>query len=310
MGVSVETETNEVFLCLCPFHANTDTPAFAVNKHNGLWICYRADCWASTGGRLEILVAKLSKRNPVEALRFIEKRGDESKVPLSSELDNLFAPKRMPILPQMKIDEFKENFWSSVKAQKYMRNRGFEKQTMFDFEVGYDPSVMVKNTYKLSMVIVPIHDTEGNPIGVNGRSIEGKFFKLSKGIPRNEIIFNMHRAKHEPTVIVTESQFDAMRVHQAGYPNVVSFLGSHISPYQYSLLRRYFNKVVILTDNDDAGRKIGHNLAGALKDVRVEWAMSSYDEVYPHGAKDAGDMTDDEIRYCIRNAVPHHEYVS
>lgn len=310
MGVSVETETNEVFLALCPFHANTDTPAFAVNKHNGLWICYRADCWGASGGRLELLVTKLSKRNPIEALRFIEKRGDESKIPLSSQLDDMFTPKRLPILPQMKIDELKDNFWSSTKAQRYMRERGFEKQAMIDFEVGFDPAVMMKGGRAIPMVIVPIHDPEGNPIGVNGRSLKGKFFKLSKGIPRNEVIFNTHRAKREPYVIVTESQFDAMRIHQAGYPNAVSFLGSHISPEQYQTLRRYFTKIIVMTDNDDSGRKMGMNLAGAMKDVRVEWASHSHDEVYPHDAKDAGDMTDEEIRHCVKNAVPHYEYVS
>lgn len=310
MGVSVASETNTDLLCYCPFHSNSDTPAFAIGKDNGLWLCYRSDCYGSTGGSLETLVARLSKRNPVESMRFIEKKGDESRLPLSSKLDEWFEPKRLPIFPQLKVDELKDNFWASTKAQVYMRDRGFTKQTMIDFEVGYDRAVPFRKGITMPMVAVPIHDHDGNPIGFNGRSIEGKYFKLTKGIPRNEILFNLHRAKYEPTVIVTESQFDAMRVHQAGYPNAVSFLGSYMSPTQYELLRRYFSKVIIMTDNDDAGRKAGHNLAAALRDVKVEWAVWSWDEVFPHGAKDAGDLTDDEIVACIRNAKPDYEYSS
>lgn len=308
MGISVETETYKVFLAYCPFHANIDTPAFAVNKESGLWLCYRSDCSGARGGNLELLVARLSKRNPIEAIRFIEKKGSESKRPLSSKLDDMFAPKRMPIMPQLKLDELKDNFWSSVRAQKYMRDRGFTKQTCEDFEVGYDPKVMMRGGSTMPMVIVPVHDHQGNPIGVNGRSIEGKFFKLSKGIPRNEVLFNLHRAKREPVCVVTESQFDAMRVHQAGYPNAVAFMGSYISKEQYDLFRRYFKKLVVMTDNDPAGRKAGQNLAAGLREIRIEWAAWLQDEVYPHDASDAGDLTDDEIAYCVRNAIPHHEY--
>ena len=38
------------------------------------------------------------------------------------------------------------------------------------------------------------------------------------------------------------------------------------------------------------------------------WA--AYDDtcVYPHNAKDAGDMTDEEIRQCLRNAISNLEY--
>jgi hypothetical protein len=40
------------------------------------------------------------------------------------------------------------------------------------------------------------------------------------------------------------------------------------------------------------------------------WASHEYGKIYPHSAKDAGDMTDEEIKLCINNAVSNIEYQS
>jgi hypothetical protein len=32
--------------------------------------------------------------------------------------------------------------------------------------------------------------------------------------------------------------------------------------------------------------------------------------MYPHNAKDVGDLTDEEIKQCIKNAIPHFEYAN
>lgn len=302
IGVEIASETHSDLICYCPFHHNNSTPAFAISKEKGLWLCYRPDCPGGTGGTLPVLVEKLTKRTELEALRFIDKKGGETKRPLSDELDELLVPERMPILPQMKIDEFKYNLHNSGEALDYMYGRGFSNVTLLAFDAGYDP--------EKDMVVVPIHDTEGNPIGINGRSIQGKRFKLSKGIPRNKVLFNLHRAKRYPTVIFCESQFDVMRIHQAGFPNAVCSLGSHVSKEQMALLHRYFDRLIIMTDNDEAGRKTGYTLAGTLRTMHVEWAVWDYDTVYPHDAKDAGNMTDGEIKQCLNGAIPHFDYES
>jgi len=40
------------------------------------------------------------------------------------------------------------------------------------------------------------------------------------------------------------------------------------------------------------------------------WASHEYGKIYPHDAKDAGDMTDEEIKACVINAVSDIEYRS
>lgn len=249
------------------------------------------------------LVIMMSNKTQPEALRFISKKGSEAKVPLSKELDAIFLPERMPIFPQLLLDQFKDYLSSNERAVNYLvSERGFTPETLDYFEAGYDP--------ERDMVVVPIHDHEGNLIGLNGRSVQDKRFKLSKKMPRNKVLFNLHRAKRYPTAVIAESQFDVMRIHQAGYPNGICSLGSHISSEQMALINRYFDRLIIMTDNDEAGRKTGHTLAGSLKTVRIEWAVWDYETVYPHNAKDAGEMTDAEIKRCLDGAIPHFEYVS
>lgn len=86
---------------------------------------------------------------------------------------------------------------------------------MVHFDLGYS-----KN---MDMVTVPVHSPDGTPIGLVGRSIKGKSFKNSTNLPKSKTLFNIHRAKKiGDHVIVVESSFDAIRVHQAGFPNVVA----------------------------------------------------------------------------------------
>jgi DNA primase len=107
-----------------------------------------------------------------------------------------------------------------------------------------------------------------------------------------------------------ESSFDAIRVHQAGFPNVVATLGGFLSTEQQNLLNRHFNKITIMTDADQAGRELGKSIVNKLKFKDLLWASYEYGKIYPHDAKDAGDMTDEEIKTCIKNSVSDIEYRS
>ena len=51
-------------------------------------------------------------------------------------------------------------------------------------------------------------------------------------------------------------------------------------------------------------------IANKLKSKEVLWASYEYGMIYPHEAKDIGDMTNEEVNQCILNAVPHFEYMT
>ncbi len=47
--------------------------------------------------------------------------------------------------------------------------------------------------------------------------------------------------------------FDAMNVHQAGFPNVVAVMGSTLSDEQARLIVESTDKLALMFDGDDAG---------------------------------------------------------
>ena len=65
-----------------------------------------------------------------------------------------------------------------------------------------------------------------------------------------------------------------------------------------------------MTDSDHAGRELASSIASRLKNKDLLWASYEYGKIYPHDAKDAGDMTEEEIKACIKNAVSNIEYQS
>lgn len=331
-GVDVEGETHNDFLCFCPFHGNRFSPSFSVSKTSGAFICFNHSC-GMTGTLIE-LVKKVPKRdgtfrNEFSARRLIIKKGSETEQAFTDQLEKLLEPVvDFPEFPQVTLDRMYDDFWQNPEAIRYMvEERGFEEETLEFFRIGFSA--------RKDIVAVPMHTIKGIPVGVIGRPAdkENKFFKNSQGLPTSKTLWNIHRAKtHGEVVIVCEASFDAMRIHQAGFPNVVACLGGNFSPYHFEQLNRHFSRVIIMTDFDtkekhiykncrkckrkgfnlcmghNPGRDLGATIAAGLHRKDILWASYSDEMVYPGLAKDAGDMTDDEIRQCLRNAVPNFVY--
>lgn len=318
--IEVVSDTNTHFLAYCPFHGNTDTPALAVDKYKGLWTCFNPSC--ENSGTLEELLRRRKGLNPFQSARTILKYKNATSTPFADRLaDAMSKEPEFVEFPQSSLDRLAQNFKGS-KGERYMLSRGFDIETLEYFGIGYSD--------KRDMVVVPMHDPKGMPVGFVGRaaSHDDKRFKNTNHLPKSKTAWNFHRAKRTgDTVIVCESSFDAMRIHQAGYPNVIALLGGHVSKQHLDQIGRHFSTVVIMTDFDKKryrpncrlcnyktcsghrdGRELGRSIARGLPNKKIMWA--AYDDtcVFPHGAKDASDMTDDEIRQCLRNAVSNLEY--
>ena len=87
---------------------------------------------------------------------------------------------------------------------------------------------------------------------------------------------------------VVESSFDAIRLDQVGFPAVAT-LGANVSYTQIELLQKYFNNIIIIADNDEAG--------GNMKDKIIEKLKSRVSVIQLNiEYKDIGDMDDTAIR--------------
>lgn len=302
IGLEIVGETSNDFLCYCPFHSNRHTSSFSVSREKGAFICFNPSCGES--GTLQELVRRTLHKNEFEVLRFISSKETEALENFDELLSEALEDK--PVFEEFSkeiLTKLLEDRKNNKPASDYFISRGINLESMDHFDLGYSAN--------MNMVTVPVHSPEGMPIGIVGRSIEGKAFKNSTNLPKSKTLFNVHRAKKiGDHVIVVESSFDAIRIHQAGFPNVVATLGGFLSTEQQQLLNRYFNRITIMTDADLAGRELGLSIANKLRMKDILWASCGYGKIYPHDAKDAGDMTDEEIKYCIKNAVSDIEYRS
>lgn len=323
LGIQIHSETYNDFLCLCPFHGNRHTPSFSVSFSKGLYLCFNPSCDAS--GTILEMVKEISHRNDFEALRWIQSLKNENTLSFDDELAYLLEDKPdFVIFDQNKLDDMHSSMLINSDAQGYLNGRGINQELIEHFKLGYSE--------KQGMIIVPVHSPDGIPVGLVGRGLHEKTFKNSRNLPRSKTMFNLHRAKKcGGSVIVCESSFDAIRIHGAGFPNVVATLGGYISKDNLANLNRYFSRIVIMTDFDNRkdhiaqncrkcypeqcsghnpGRDLGMSIANALSNKDIQWAIWDDKTVYPHDAKDAGDLTDEEIRICINNAISHVEYAS
>lgn len=329
IGVEFDSETQRDFLCYCPFHGNTHSPAMTVSRTKGVFFCHSPGCGES--GTLIDLLVRVGGMNEFTAGRFVSKAASIQ----TKSFEERYAEQKeevetFKLFPQDALDRMYEDFWKHTPAQDYMKRRHFEEETLRHFRVGYSA--------KKDLIIVPMYGPNGEPIGLIGRSLTGKRFENSFKLPKSKTAWNYHNArKTGGTVIVVEASFDGMRVHQAGYPNVVALLGGSLSPYHKIQLGRTFDKIIIMTDFDEKkpvpncrkcgqlcyghrpGRVLGENIYNSFSNKRVMWAALGNGLVYPQGAlddyrkkdaKDPGDMTDDEIREIARNAVSNVEYQS
>jgi DNA primase len=302
IGIKVHHASQTDYFCYCPFHNNTHTPSFAISKSTGAYICYNPSC--DSRGGLEDLIIQKGSMGQFEAMRFLRLLQKNRPDTFDKDLEDLFEDKPEFIeFSQDILNNLHDGLNQSDIGKEYFMSRGINHESIDYFMLGYSA--------KQNMVTVPLHSPSGLPVGIIGRSIEGKSFKNSDNLPRSLTMFNLHRAKKiSPTIIVCESSFDAIRIHQAGYPNVVATLGGGISKHNVQNLNKYSSSIIIATDSDEAGRKLGMDIFGKLPNKNISWASFDDGVIYPNGAKDVGDLTDSEIKQCIKNAISHFEYIN
>lgn len=79
---------------------------------------------------------------------------------------------------------------------------------------------------------------------------------------KGELLFGLHAARVEVRrngwAIVCEGNFDLVALHQAGFENAVAPLGTAFTAAQARLIRRFAQRVTLMFDGDNAGRKAVH----------------------------------------------------
>lgn len=271
-GIDIASEVPSDYIIYCPYHSNHRTPAGEVSKSTGTFYCFSCNAVAS----LEELVMHVTGKTYFESLRIVG----------SPKLDVGRAVAKMDV-----SEEFEEFDGELIKrlhdslnsrAIKYLADRGIT--ALDEFDIGYSAN--------RDSIIVPVHTPTGMPVGFQARSVEGKEFSNTPGLPKRRLLFNLHRVRTSPYVYVLESPMDVIRCHQLGIPAVSTF-GAGVTKEQNELVFKYFPEVYVVPDRDDAGRKM------ALTMMKMGARLVPV----PEGYKDVGQMDDEGIKQLLNRDI-------
>jgi DNA primase catalytic core len=159
-------------------------------------------------------------------------------------------------------------------------------------------------------LIIPYRDTYGNVVAMVGRSLLSDDDRKGQGIPKyknttfkkSKHLFGLYEAKHPIMecnfVYVVEGQFDVIKAFERGIKNIVAVGSSSLSAYQLSLLCRYTNNIVLLLDNDEAGR------SGSSRALdRFSKYTNVVDRTLPQGYKDIDEFLCENDENALWNTM-------
>jgi DNA primase len=254
-------------LCPLPTHGSERSrQSFSVDTAKKVWACHSTSCCevrqGRVGGNVLDLVALLEGCTIRDAALRLQDRGfgwrAGSKVceqQLASKgSSGSGSPDRLPRLP----------FSLRLRWHPYLDQRAVHPSTAAWFGIGYYSG----SGFLRHRIVFPIHDNEGQLVAYAGRSLDDSEprYLFPPRFRKSQVIFNLHRAAGGSAgyAIVVEGFFDCLRVHQAGYRNVVALMGVSLSEVQEKLLLQRFQQLVLMLDGDETGRRASQQLAARL----------------------------------------------
>lgn len=125
-------------------------------------------------------------------------------------------------------------------------------------------------------VMFPIHDPLGRCIAFGGRILPGSTVEAAKYVNSPETplfsksgtLYGLDTAREAMAAsgraVVVEGYTDCLAARQVGCGDVVAVLGTALGERHAKLLRRYADRVVLVLDGDNAGRRRANEILGLL----------------------------------------------
>lgn len=297
----VRPSTGDNYTCYCPIHGETpgkSTRSFSFNVRTGAWICF-AGCG---GGYLQQFLHLIGlNREQIDA-KIARVEIEQAK----ARTNNFRRP--TSILPEKIL-----GLWDCVP--EYMLNLGFTEETLKVHDIGYDSEAR--------RVTFPIRDLRGRLRGISGRAMSDlnfprykvynseirnlgfRNYSIDKGdhLWRSHLVWPEIKAEiNDDPVVVVEGFKVAMKLAQAGIPNVVGLMGTFMTPRQKAQLELFDRTVIFCLDNDEPGIK--NNVKNSYKLNTLKCLALDY----PEGVKQLDELVDSDIRDIVENPISIKKY--
>ncbi|WP_165996770.1 DNA primase [Bacillus sp. Cs-700] len=296
------------FFGLCPFHGES-TPSFSVAPDKQIYHCF--GCGA--GGNAFSFLMEIEGYNFVEAVQSL---GQKSGIDLPEVQENQSGSAKTNSENDTiyKAHDFLAKLYNHCmvktpegeQARAYLNERGFSKEMIEKFQLGFAPdswdyatSYLEKRNYPLAKVadagllakrefdgkyfdrfrnriMFPIWDPKGRPVAFGGRIIgdgEPKYLNSpeTKLFQKGKFLYGFHLTRSairlKDQAILLEGYVDVITAYGNGVQNVVASLGTALTKDQAKLLRRQTESVVICYDSDKAGTNAATRAADELMEA-------------------------------------------
>ena len=114
-------------------------------------------------------------------------------------------------------------------------------------------------------LMIPIRDENGKMTGFGARILDPDDFPKFMNSPetplfsKSRLLYGLDRARKAiraaDQAVIVEGYLDVIAVHQAGFENVVSPMGTALTEEQLRLLKKFTRRIVLALDPDAAGQK-------------------------------------------------------
>ncbi len=250
----IPTSQQSQFKAFCPFHENKLTPALSVNTEKGVWTCF-GECSASGG-----------------VSDFNHKLGHS----ITPETDTYLS----------KVTDF--NAKIMLDHVSYLKNRSIMASSIQKFKLGSFGN----------KIIYPYFNMVGDCIGYKAIGADNKSDTYFKITPDSITLFNIQAVQNamfnkREIILLAEGEKDAIILDQAGY-DAVGVSGVNGFKKEYASLFKDFKKVIVVFDNDEAGRVGAKRIAEILgsKCFIFQWKRDTAEDHYDvndhylaHGAR-------------------------
>jgi len=300
----------------CPFHDNKKTPAFVVWPESGTWRCFGqcnegGDIFKFVMKRENLdfkeALNKLAARAGVEVPTYTKQTPEQkeayetlrqlledavvfyrSHLLANPDILNYLHDKRG--LTDVSIETFglgyAPNAWDS--ALTHFTGRGYTEQDLVDAGLLSERESGGYYDRFRNRIMIPIRDEQGRIAGFGARIVDPNDIPKFLNSPetaifsKGRLLYGLDRARkairQADQAVIVEGYMDVIAVHQAGYENVVSPMGTALTEDQMRLLKRFTRRIVLALDPDVAGQKAvlrGLDAARSAMDKEGELAFDA-----------------------------------
>ena len=305
---------------LCPFHAEKN-PSFYVNETKRFFYCFGCQTGGDAIRFLELAgglsfqeaLEKLARKAGIELPKQSQK--DFSEDNRKAEILHANAVAQEVFKSLLRSDEGKE-------AREYLLSRGINEDLWERFGLGFgaqkegtllkalrqrgvlldaaiDASLIFRQGAQygerfLGRILFPIYNLDGAVIAFSGRIIKPqddapKYLNSKESLVfhKGMALFGLYQARpafrQKKACVICEGNFDCLALFSAGIENAVAPLGSALSIEQLQTLKRFVNKVYLMFDGDEAGRKATRRSVPLLLETELEGLVCTLERNHdPH----------------------------